>query len=390
MKKKVCVITGSRAEYGLLRWVMQEILDDPELTLQVVATGMHLSPEFGMTYKAIEDDGFRIDRKVEMLLSSDTSVAVTKSMGLGIIGFGDVLGELSPDLVMVLGDRFEIFSAAQAAMILQIPIAHLAGGDNGHGTYDNIIRHCITKMASLHFVTHMEAYHRVIQLGENPQRVFCYGATSVDNFRKLNLLSRKELERELDISLEKKYFLVTFHPLTMDSSESETQLKALLNVLSSYVCSGAYLVIFTKSNADNGGRAINSIIENFVQNHDECYLFDSLGQVRYLSALKHAYMVIGNSSSGVYEAPYMNIPTVNIGSRQLGRPAPTSVLHCEPNESSILRAIEDAQFLNFKEVEMLYGDGAASRKIIRKVKEFIGKSDLAVKEFVDLRLRDVS
>jgi len=386
MKRKICVITGSRAEYGLLRWVMQGIQDDPELTLQVVATGMHLSSEFGMTYRAIEEDGFRIDRKVEMLLSSDTSVGISKSMGLGIIGFADALSDLCPDIIVVLGDRFEIFAAAQAAMVFQIPIAHLAGGDNGHGTYDNLIRHCITKMASLHFVTHKEAYRRVIQLGENEQRVFCFGATSVDNFNKLNLLSRKELSEQLGISLDKKYFLVTFHPLTMDISEGEEQLKALLKALSSYVCSGTHSIIFTKSNADNGGRALNAILKDFVDKHDDCHLFDSLGQVRYLSAMKYASMVIGNSSSGIYEAPYMNVPTVDIGSRQLGRAAPSSVIRCEPNESSILSAIQEAQTFDFKEVEMLYGDGTASEKIVKKIKESAGKSDLAVKEFIDLEV----
>ncbi len=382
--KKICVITGSRAEYGLLRWVMQGLKDAPELELNVIATGMHLSPEFGLTFKAIEQDGFLINRRVEMLTSSDTAVGIAKSMGLGLIGFADAFSEVQPDLIVVFGDRFEIFAAAQAAMALQIPVAHIAGGDNGSGTFDNVIRHCISKIASLHFVTHEEARRRVIQLGEAPERVFCVGATSVDNIVRMPLLSREELERELDIKLEQIVFLVTFHPLTMDESSAEDELKCLLKVLASVQRGNRVSLIFTKSNADNGGRAINEILENFVAKYTNTYLFDSLGQLRYLSMMKQATVVIGNSSSGIYEAPYLQTPTVDIGSRQRGRLAPESVFRCDSHEDSIREAINTAIKCDFSGIQLLYGDGNSSRKIVEKLREMVNVPNLSIKTFNDL------
>ena len=383
MSRKICVVTGSRAEYGLLRWVMQGIKDDPELTLQIIATGMHLSPEFGLTYKVIEANGFSLDAKVEMLLSSDTGVGVTKSIGLGVIGFAEALDRLAPDMVVVLGDRFEILAVAQAAMILQIPLAHLGGGDTGAGTYDNIIRHCVTKMASIHFVTHEEARHRVIQLGEHPERVFCYGATSVDNIDRLALLSREELEQDLKITFKSLILLVTFHPLTMDEGSSEWQLLELLGALDVFIQTNDYSVIFTKSNADNGGRALNQILASYVSGNPDSYLFDSLGQLRYLSLMQQASIVIGNSSSGIYEAPYLKTPTVDIGSRQRGRTAPNSVIRSAVNKAAIINAIEAAMTFKFKDVVMIYGDGNASKKILAKMKEVVNKPGLVVKGFVD-------
>ena len=384
MNRKICVITGSRAEYGLLYWLMKGIQDDIELQLQVVVTGMHLSPEFGLTYKVIEADGFTIDAKVETLLSSDTQVGVAKSIGLGITGLADALERLAPNMVVVLGDRFEIFAAAQATMVMQIPLAHLAGGDNGMGTYDNIIRHCITKMASLHFVTHEDARRRVIQLGECPERVFFFGATSVDNIVKMSLLPREILELELGIRLKKFIFLVTFHPLTMDDLSAEVQLLALLNVLRGFQNTNNYSVIFTKSNADNGGRTLNHILEEYVKHNSNCHLFDSLGQTRYLSMMKHASVVIGNSSSGIYEAPYMKTPTVDIGNRQFGRAAPISVIRCEADELSIREAILAALSFEFNDIAMIYGDGNTSNKILGKLKEFINSPGLTIKEFFDM------
>lgn len=382
--KKICVITGSRAEYGLLRWVMQGIRNDPALRLQIVVTGTHLSPNFGMTYREIEEDGFQIDRKIEITSNSDTSVGVVNSMGLALTGFATHLDVLKPDLVVVLGDRFEIFAAAQAAMIMQIPLAHLGGGDNGSGTYDNVMRHCITKMASIHFVTHEEARRRVIQLGESPERVFCYGATNVDSIVKRPLLSKQALALELGITFEATIFLVTFHPLTMDNVSGEGQLRALLNVLQRFHRERPCSVIFTKSNADNGGRTLNSIVEEFAARNTNCHLFDSLGQTRYLSMMKQASVVIGNSSSGIYEAPYLQTPTVDIGSRQRGRSAPLSVIRCEADEISITDAISTALAFDFHNVAMIYGDGDSSSKILRKIKELAGLPGLAIKEFVDL------
>jgi UDP-hydrolysing UDP-N-acetyl-D-glucosamine 2-epimerase len=385
MIHKICIVTGSRAEYGLLYWLMKRIQSDTDLQLQVITTGMHLSPEFGLTYKLIEADGFTIDSKVEILLSSDTPVGVAKSIGLGVASLAEAMERLAPNIVVLLGDRYEIFAAAQAAMVLQIPVAHLAGGDNGQGTYDNIIRHCITKMASLHFVTHEDARRRVIQLGEHSGRVFCFGAMSVENIVRMPLLPKDALERELGIALKDVIFLVTFHPLTMDEFAAEVQLQALLNALDCFLLEKNCSVIFTKSNADNGGRVLNHILEKYVKRDPNCYLFDSLGQTRYLSMMKHASVVLGNSSSGIYEAPYLQTPTVDIGNRQRGRVAPTSVIRCEADEIFIHEAILAALSFEFNDdVTMIYGEGNTSIKILEKIKEFIDFPRLTIKEFIDM------
>ena len=386
MTRRICVVTGSRADYGLLYWLIKGIQNDTELKLQVIATGMHLSPEFGLTYKFIEADGFTIDDKVEILLSSDTQIGVAKSIGLGVASLAEALERLAPNMVVVLGDRFEIFAAAQAAMVLQIPLVHLAGGDNGLGTYDNIVRHCITKMASLHFVTHEDAHRRVIQLGELPDRVFCFGATSVENIIRTPLLPKDVLARELGITFEEVIFLVTFHPLTMDESSAEVQLQALLNALDDFLHEKNCSVIFTKSNADNGGRVLNHKLEEYVKRNPNCHLFDSLGQTRYLSMMKHAEVVIGNSSSGIYEAPYLQTPTVDIGSRQRGRAAPTSVIRCEADETSIREAILAAIAFEFHDVAMIYGDGNTSNRILEKIKELMDFPGLTIKEFFDMEV----
>lgn len=368
-KRKVAVVTGSRAEYGLLYWVMKCIEEDPELSLLVIATGMHLSPEFGMTYRAIEVDGFSIDAKVEMLLSSDTSVGVAKSIGLGVIGFADAFDRLAPDVVVLLGDRFEIMAAAQAAMILQIPIAHLAGGDSGAGTYDNIIRSCISEMASLHFVTHELARKNLVRIGVPPKNIYNYGATSVENIFNLNLLSREAIEHDLNLKFKGIIVLMTFHPLTMGGESGEKQLKALLEALDRLRSRADCTIIITKPNADNGGRALIEIIANYVAVHDDCYLFDSLGQLRYLSIMRQADMVVGNSSSGIYEAPYLGTPTVDIGERQKGRTAPASVVRCEADVNLIESAIRKALVVDFSNVDMVYGDGGASPKIVNQIKK---------------------
>lgn len=384
MTHKICVVTGSRAEYGLLFPLMRQIQADADLQLQIIATGMHLSPEFGLTYKLIEADGFVIDYKIENLLSSDSPVGVSKSIGLGVAGLAECLDRITPSMVVVLGDRFEIFATAQAAMVLQIPLVHLAGGDNGLGTYDNVIRHCITKMASLHFVTNEDAYHRVIQLGESPDRVFCFGATSVENIIQAQFLSKEILEKELNIKFKEIIFLVTFHPLTMDSNTADSQLQALLKALNEFLGNGNCSIVFTKSNADNGGRKLNQVLEDYVSHQADCYLFDSLGQARYLSLMKIASVVIGNSSSGIYEAPYLQTPTVDIGNRQKGRVRPTSVIHCEAEADSIQNAILAALKVDFRDVAMMYGGGNVSKKIVQKIKEFIGLPGLAIKEFFNL------
>jgi GDP/UDP-N,N'-diacetylbacillosamine 2-epimerase (hydrolysing) len=300
MSRKICVVTGSRAEYGLLRWVMEGIRATPGVELQVVVTGMHLAPAFGETYREIEKDGFHIDRKVDIALDSDTSAAISRSMGLGLIGFGAALQELQPDLLLVLGDRFEIFSAASAAMVACIPIAHLHGGELTEGAIDEAIRHSITKMSHLHFVAAEEYRRRVIQLGEDPQRVFLVGGLGLDNIRRLTLLDRPELEASLGFALGSKNLLVTFHPSTLESAKSAQQMSELLDALDRLEDTR---LIFTLPNADAGGRVLIDMIEDFVGKHVNARAYASLGQLRYLSCLFWGDGVIGNSSSGLIEAP---------------------------------------------------------------------------------------
>ena len=314
--RKICIITGTRADYGLLRWVIQGIKDDPELTLQIIATGMHLSPEFGLTYQAIEQDGFQIDRKVEMLTSSDTAVGIAKSMGLGLIGFADALHELQPDLIVVLGDRFEIFAAVSAALVARIPVAHLHGGEATEGLIDEAIRHAITKMSHLHFVA-TEAYRqRVIQLGEQPDHVFLVGGLGIDNIKRLPLLDRATLEASLDFKLGYKNLLITFHPVTLETATAASQMEELLAALAELKDTQ---LIFTLPNADTDGRALIKMVEQFVVQHPNARAYTSLGQLRYLSCIAQVDGVVGNSSSGLAEVPSFKKGTINIGDRQRGR-----------------------------------------------------------------------
>ena len=384
-KKRICVVTGTRAEYGLLRWVMQGIQDAPGLTLQVIATGMHLSPEFGLTWREIEKDGFTIDYKVEMLLSSDTPVGVTKSMGLGMIGFADALHELQPDLLLVLGDRYEIFAAAAATMIARIPIAHLHGGEATEGCIDESIRHSITKMAHLHFVAAEEYRQRVIQLGEQPDRVFLVGGLGIDNLLKLNLLDRSALEAALDFRLGRRNLLVTFHPVTLEQETAAAQMSELLEVLESL--DDTHL-IFTMPNADIEGRALFGLIHEFVARHPRmAKTFTSLGQLRYLSTVAQVDAVVGNSSSGLTEVPSLRKGTINIGDRQRGRLKAASVIDCAPNRTAIGKALEKLYSPAFQDrletVENPYGAGGASEAIVA-ILEGWAFDDLLKKQFYDL------
>ncbi len=345
MSRKICVITGTRAEYGLLRWVMQGIKDDPELTLQIIATGMHLSPEFGLTYRDIEQDGFQIDRKVEMLTSSDTSVGIAKSMGLGLIGFADALHELKPDLIVVLGDRFEIFSAVSAALVARIPVAHLHGGELTEGAFDEAIRHSITKMSHLHFVAAKEYRNRVIQLGEQPDRIFLVGGLGIDNIKRLKLLGREELEASLDFELGSKNLLITFHPVTLETATASEQMAELLAALVELTDTQ---LIFTMPNADTDGRVMIKMVEEFVAQHTNARAYTSLGQLRYLSCVSHVDGVIGNSSSGLAEVPSFRKGTVNIGDRQRGRLRAASVINCDPTRKSIVNALKKMYSKDFQ------------------------------------------
>jgi GDP/UDP-N,N'-diacetylbacillosamine 2-epimerase (hydrolysing) len=385
--KKVLVITGTRAEYGLLRWVIDGISKSNLLELQLCVTGMHLSPEFGLTFQEIEKDGYQIDSKVEMLLSADTPSAITKSMGLGLIGFADEFNRLKPDLILILGDRYEIMCAAIAATIARTPIAHLHGGEATEGCIDEAIRHSITKMSHLHFVAAEEYSRRVIQLGEHTNRVFCVGGTGVDNIHKLDLLSKQELENSLDFELGGKSILVTFHPVTLESNTSGDQMRELLASLSEFT---DHKIIFTMPNADTDGREILKLIESFCLDNHNCRAYTSLGQLRYLSCLKYVDVVVGNSSSGLLEVPSFKIPTVNIGDRQKGRLKAGCVIDCSPIKNQIISAIKRAVSLDFKEsckvIKNPYGEGGASQKIIQTI-ESIALEDIIKKSFYDIKLR---
>jgi GDP/UDP-N,N'-diacetylbacillosamine 2-epimerase (hydrolysing) len=371
-KRSVCVVTGSRAEYGLLYWLMKEIQIAKDLELQIIATGMHISPEFGNTYRQIEQDGFKIDKKVEMLLSSDSEVGITKSMGLGLIGFADAIDNLKPDLIIVLGDRFEIFSAVSAAMIAKIPVAHLHGGEATEGAFDESIRHSITKMSHLHFTATEEYKKRVIQLGEQPERVFNVGAVGVDNIKKLTLLSREEFEKSIDFSLAQRNLLITFHPVTLENATAREQFANILQVVDKQVDTH---LIFTKANADTNGRVINQMIDEYVTLHPEkAIAFTSLGQLRYLSALQYVDGVVGNSSSGLVEVPSFKICTINIGDRQRGRIKADSVIDCDTSVESIQSSLNKLFSPLFQEqlqqIKNPYGNGGASKKIVEIIRIF--------------------
>jgi GDP/UDP-N,N'-diacetylbacillosamine 2-epimerase (hydrolysing) len=390
MNRKICIITGTRAEYGLLRWVMQGIKDDNELTLQIIATGMHLSPEFGLTYKAIEQDGFQIDRKVEMLTSSDTSVGIAKSMGLGLIGFADALHDLQPDLIVVLGDRFEIFSAVSAALVARIPVAHLHGGETTEGAFDEALRHSITKMSHLHFVAAEPYRQRVIQLGEQPDHVFLVGGLGIDNIKRLQLLDRTALETSLDFKLGVKNLLITFHPVTLETATAANQMQELLAALAQLKDTQ---LIFTLPNADTDGRALIEMVQNFVKQHPNARAYTSLGQLRYLSCIAQVDGVVGNSSSGLAEVPSFKKGTINIGDRQRGRLQADSVINCEPTQGSIASALTHLYSADFQshlhKVTNPYGEGGASAKVVNTLKHY-PLEDIIKKTFYDLPINSNS
>ncbi len=384
MMRKICVVTGSRAEYGLLQWVMKGIQDAPDLELQIIATGMHLSPEYGFTYQEIEKDGFKIDRKIEMLVSSNTSIGVSKSMGLGMIGFADAYNDLEPDMILVLGDRFEIFAAVSAALVSRIPVAHLHGGETTEGAFDEGIRHSITKMSHLHFVAAEPYRQRVVQLGENPDRVFLVGGLGLDCIKRLPLLSRSDLEVALNLKFAARNLLVTFHPVTLEFATAADQMGELLAALE--VLEDTQL-IFTLPNADGGGHEIVELIDAYVATHSNAKAFTSLGQLRYLSCLQQVDGVVGNSSSGLLEVPSFKKGTINIGDRQLGRLKAHSVIDCAPNREDISHAIgklytPDFQ-LQLKTVINPYGEGGASEKIVEKLR-LVSFNNLLKKHFYDL------
>jgi len=365
--KKICVVTGTRAEYGLLYWLIKGIHEDPDLELQLIVTGMHLSPEFGLTWKQIENDGFPIERKIEILLSSDTAVGISKSVALAQISFAEAFEQLEPEVIVLLGDRSEIFAASSAALFAGIPIAHIHGGELTEGAYDDAIRHSITKMSHLHFTATEQYRLRVIQLGEQPDTVFNVGAIGIDNISKLKLLSKIEFEQAIDHRLSNQNLLITYHPVTLENKSAGKQFEQLLEALDELENT---FLIFTKPNSDKDGRIIIQMIDEYVQNHtDKAIAFTSLGQLRYLSAIPLMKAVLGNSSSGIIEVPAFNVPTINIGDRQKGRIIGPTIFNCNPNKAAISKAISKA-YLYDKSIpcEHPYGIGNTSDQILEILK----------------------
>jgi len=364
---------------------MKRIKDCPDMQLQIIATNMHLSPEFGLTYREIEADGFRIDKKVEMLLSSDTRNATTKSLGLGIIGFADAFEALTPDVVVILGDRYEMLGAASAALLYGIPIAHISGGDVTEGAYDDAIRHSISKMSHLHFTSAEEYRQRVIQLGEQPDRVFNFGAIGLDNMRKIQFLDRQSLEQSMGFEIGEDCILVTYHPVTMERNSAESQFGALLKAIDRVGCR----VIFTKPNSDSDGRVIIKMIDEYVAaNSDKAACYTSLGYMRYLSALQFVKAVVGNSSSGILEVPSFGIPTVNIGDRQKGRLRADSVIDCNTDVDSIEKAIRDALSQEWQTIARNATNPYEQPDTVARIFEVLQQCDLSQmkqKRFYDIR-----
>ena len=386
--KRIGIMTGTRAEYGLLKPLMQEINKDNDMELYLIVSGMHLSPEFGMTYKEIEEDGFEINAKVEMLLSSDSPAGISKSIGLGVIGFADEFQRADLDMLILLGDRYEALSAAISAMVMRIPIAHLHGGELTEGAIDEGIRHSITKMSYLHFTSTEEYRRRVIQLGENPERVFCVGAIGVENIKKINLMTKEELERSIHFEIDENTVIVTYHPVTLENNTVEEQFLNLLEVLDR---NPKIRMIFTKANADTNGRIVNELIDKYAaQNSERACAFMSLGQKRYLSALKYCRIVIGNSSSGIIEAPSFGKPIINIGDRQKGRICADSVINCGYTQQEIQQAMETALTEEFENkasnCRNPYEKENTAANIISVIKDYLLNDKIKLKKgFYDIK-----
>ncbi|MBM7540035.1 UDP-N-acetylglucosamine 2-epimerase [Amphibacillus cookii] len=379
--KRICILTATRAEYGLLKPLLDRLTNEQSIDLKIVATGAHLSPEFGLTYRDIESDGFCIDKKIEILVSADSPASISKSMGLAMMGFADYFSENKPDLLVVLGDRYETLAVAIVAMNERIPIAHLYGGETTEGAIDESIRHAITKLSYLHFTSTSAYRDRVIQLGEDPTRVYTVGGLGVENILQYDLMSKEELVNAINFNLNRPYAMVTFHPVTLEDNRVEEQCQALLNAIASYP---KMQFVFTKANADAHGRIINAMIDKYVEEHHHAVAFTSLGLRRYLSGLRYATCVIGNSSSGLLEAPSFGIPTINIGDRQRGRLEASSVITCHPSELEIKKAIEIALSPEFrqkaKETINPYGDGNTSEKIVTKINDFLKNDKIELKK----------
>jgi UDP-N-acetylglucosamine 2-epimerase (non-hydrolysing)/GDP/UDP-N,N'-diacetylbacillosamine 2-epimerase (hydrolysing) len=380
--RKICFVTGSRADFGLLMWPMRAIQQTPGLTLQLIATGMHLSPEFGYTVNNVRDEGFHVDETVETLLSSDSGVGVAKSVGLGVIGFADAFARLNPDLVVVLGDRYETLAAAQAAMFMRLPMAHLFGGDVTEGVVDESTRHAISKMSHLHFTSNKDSTRRLMQLGEHPQHIHTIGSPGIDAIKRLKLMDRETLGREVGMALGARNMLVTFHPLTIEAGRSVNALDELFAAISAL--DPEFHVFFTLANSDVEGRALNTRIKAFVSERPNTIAVASLGQVRYISLMNEVDVVVGNSSSGVLEAPSLHVPTVDIGDRQKGRERAASVFNTVPERNSIVAAISKALIRGRQPTVSPYGDGESSERFAEVIAAIPYFRQLLKKGFYDI------
>ena len=383
--RKICVVTGTRAEYGLLKEVLREIENEPSLSLQLIVTGMHLSKIFGNTIEEIRNDGFQIDFEVPILNDGERDLSMSESISAGILNFTVALEKLKPDLLLILGDRFEVFAAATASFLLRIPIGHIHGGETTEGVLDEAFRHSITKMSQIHFVAAEEYENRVVQLGEHPRNVHLVGGLGVDIIKNLKPYSKKRLEKELGVIFRERNLLITFHPVTLEDNTSESDMNQLLAALSTLE---ETTLIFTMPNADTGSKNIIKIIENFVKKNVDAYSYISLGSQKYLSLLSHVDAVVGNSSSGLTEAPSFGVGTINIGERQTGRLKAASVIDCEPTQKDIIRAFSILYSCDYQNalhsVINPYGEGGASHRIVRIIKE-VDLEDILIKKFYDVR-----
>jgi len=387
MKKKICIVTGSRAEYGLLYWLLKEIEASQDFELQLIVTGMHLSAEFGLTYKEIEKD-FKINKKIDIDLTLDTSLGISRSMSIAQISFAKAYNKLNPDIIILLGDRYEIFSAASAAMISKLPIAHIHGGEISEGSLDDCMRHCISKMSHLHFAATEEYRTRLIQLGENPSRVFNVGALGIENIKRFQLLNKSEFEKSIHFKLNKKNILITFHPVTLENNTSKSHFQELLKAINDLDDTS---IIFTKTNSDLNGKVINQMIDQYTKKYSKKSIaFSSLGQLRYLSALQFVDAVVGNSSSGLIEAPSFKIATINIGDRQKGRIKAKSVINCLPKKNNIKNSFKKIYSKDFQKllhtVKNPYDNGLPSKKIIKVLKN-IKLQNILKKSFYNIDFR---
>lgn len=386
MSGKICFFTGTRADYGLLFPLMKLIKEKNEYELQIIASGMHFSPEFGLTYKEIEKDGFKINEKIEVLLSSDSNIGINKAIGLGLISFSEALKRLEPDILIILGDRFEALSMAIASYIMKIPIAHISGGERTEGAIDEGIRHSITKMSYLHFTSTAEYRKRVVQLGENPERVFNVGEIGLDNIKNLKLLTKEEIEKSLNFKFSDKNVLFTYHPTTLNNDQLEEEIEEIFKALEELVKIG-YKIIITKSNADEGGRFINQFIDKFsVKQKDKVFVSTNFGTLKYLSIMSYVDFVLGNSSSGIVEAPSLKVPTINIGERQKGRVRGNSIIDVNPLEEEILRAVSIVENMDRKKINNPYDQGGTAQKIYNVLKDYLENNKINLKkEFYDIK-----